>query len=412
MTRAESRLIVSGATDTGKWEPPKPLGVPMDWVWPALAPGAKLLFEGAAEGIDERSGPDGSPVRVRCVLLAPETVDEVLPVEERAPVAEATAVDLPVAEAPRFAPLAAGAPLPVTRLSYSALESYKRCPYRFYLERVVKMPRAGAKLVAPEAEAVARDDGDQLALEAVPVAPDEMSPLLRGTIVHELLERVDFRRPRAPSQAELERQASANGVAATEEDLRGIADLIDRFLSSELCARISAARRVRQELPFAYPLEPEGLGGRSLLVNGVVDVHADEGERLLVVDYKSDALEGRDPAEVCDEKYSGQRLVYALAALRTGADEVEVAYCFLERPDLTVSTRWEADDRVRLEAELLELAGGVISGHFEPTDRPHRELCQFCPGQPALCSWTPDRTLADRPQGETFAGPEREGPLP
>jgi hypothetical protein len=115
---------------------------------------------------------------------------------------------------------------------------------------------------------------------------------------------------------------------------------------------------------------------------------------------------------VCDEKYAGQRLVYALAALRTGADEVEVAYCFLERPDLTVSTRWVADDRVRLEAELLELAGGVISGHFEPTDAPHRELCQFCPGQPALCSWTPDRTLADRPEGETFAGPEREGPLP
>jgi hypothetical protein len=53
----------------------------------------------------------------------------------------------------------------------------------------------------------------------------------------------------------------------------------------------------------------------------------------------------------------------------------------------------------------------VIEGQFEPTDRPHRELCQFCPGRPALCSWGPDRTLADRPEGETFAAVVPEGPL-
>jgi ATP-dependent helicase/nuclease subunit A len=89
-----------------------------------------------------------------------------------------------------------------------------------------------------------------------------------------------------------------------------------------------------------------------------------------------------------------------------------VAYCFLERPDLVVSTRYGQPDRPTLERELLDLAAGVISGQFAPTDRPHRELCESCPGQPALCSWTPDRTLAERPEGETFAAPEPEGPLP
>jgi ATP-dependent helicase/nuclease subunit A len=288
-------------------------------------------------------------------------------------------------------------PLPVTRLSYSALESYKRCPYRFYLERVVKLPRAepGLARAEKEAAAVLVDDGDQLALAPAAVAPEALSPLVRGTIVHELLERVDFRRPRAPSRAEVERRADASGVTLTDEDVRGVGDLIDRFLSSELCTRIRSARRVRKELPFAYELAPEGLGGRSILVNGVVDVHADEGDRLLVVDYKTDALEGREPVAVCEEKYSGQRLVYALAALRTGAAEVEVAYCFLERPELVVAERFGQGDRDRLDASLLGLAEGVISGRFEPTDRPHRELCQFCPGQAALCSWTPDRTLAE-----------------
>ena len=78
---------------------------------------------------------------------------------------------------------------------------------------------------------------------------------------------------------------------------------------------------------------------------------------------------------------------------------------------LTVSRSFTQQDRPALEAELLELAKGVVEGRFEPTDRPHRELCQFCPGQPALCSWPPERTLAERPEGETFAAPEPEGEL-
>jgi hypothetical protein len=53
----------------------------------------------------------------------------------------------------------------------------------------------------------------------------------------------------------------------------------------------------------------------------------------------------------------------------------------------------------------------VIAGRFVPTDEPHRELCQSCPGQPALCSWPPERTLAERPEGETFAAPEPERQL-
>src|SRR6185436_1808532 len=134
------------------------------------APGAKLLFEHAAEGIDGG---------VRCVLLSPETVDEVLPVADREPghtVADPAAAAH--ADRPEFPPLAEGVPLPVARLSYSALESYKRCGYRFYLERVVKM-RSGADLVVEEAPS---DNGDQLTLAPRPVAPDELSPLVRGTI--------------------------------------------------------------------------------------------------------------------------------------------------------------------------------------------------------------------------------------
>ena len=73
-------------------------------------------------------------------------------------------------------------------------------------------------------------------------------------------------------------------------------------------------------------------------MTGVVDVlarGADGG--ALVVDYKSDRLDGAEPEDVVERDYATQRIVYALAALRDGAPEVEVAYAFLERPDAPVS---------------------------------------------------------------------------
>ena len=76
---------------------------------------------------------------------------------------------------------------------------------------------------------------------------------------------------------------------------------------------------MRKELAFAYELAPPAAGGRSLLVNGFVDVYAEEPDRVLIVDYKTDSLEGTDPESLCDAQYSIQRLIYALAALRAGA---------------------------------------------------------------------------------------------
>jgi ATP-dependent helicase/nuclease subunit A len=115
------------------------------------------------------------------------------------------------------------------------------------------------------------------------------------------------------------------------------------------------------------------------------------------VDYKSNRLDGQEPADITEASYSTQRLVYALAALRAGAAEVEVAYVFLERPGEPVSSVYAAADTPALESELLGLAGGVVEGRFEPTARPHRALCAGCPGRAALCSWDETHTLAEEP---------------
>ena len=179
-----------------------------------------------------------------------------------------------------------------------------------------------------------------------------------------------------------------------------VARFVRGFVGTPLFDRLAAARRVRKELAFAYDLAPPGAGGRSLLVNGFLDVHADEEDGTLIADYKTDSLDGTDPVALCDAQYSIQRLIYALAALRSGAQRVEVVYCFLEQPGEVVGRTWEASDAPALETDLLDLAGGVIQGTFEPAREPHLHLCAQCAGRPSLCSW--DEAATTRAPGATL----------
>jgi hypothetical protein len=289
----------------------------------------------------------------------------------------------------------------VSRLSYSGLEAYKRCAYRFYLERALRLPGRDSLELGGDRSAGLRSAldlgvGPELGETDAPEprAADELPALLLGTIVHELLERLDFRRPLLPSVEQVVSVIERHGLSARVEDVEAVRGLIQGFCDSELRERIAQARRVRTEQPFAFALELPEAGGRSLLVNGFLDVHAVEDGRTLVVDYKTDPLEGHSAADLCEEKYATQRLVYALAALRAGAAQVDVAHLFLEQPDAPVLAGYEAGDVEGLERDLLELARGILELRFGPTERPHRELCADCPGQPALCSWGPERTLA------------------
>jgi ATP-dependent helicase/nuclease subunit A len=123
-------------------------------------------------------------------------------------------------------------------------------------------------------------------------------------------------------------------------------------------------------------------------------VLADEGGGArLVVDYKTDRLDGADPHEVVERDYATQRLVYALAALRDGAERVEVAYCFLEAPEYPVARSFTRAEMPALAERLVLLARGVLDERYEVTAAPHRELCADCPGRRALCSHPESRTL-------------------
>jgi len=109
-----------------------------------------------------------------------------------------------------------------------------------------------------------------------------------------------------------------------------------------------------------------------------------EGESAVVVDYKTNSLAEGTPEEIVENDYHLQRLVYALACFRAGAQQVEVVYHFLERPDAVVSTVFRAEQIAELEAELSEAIARINAGEFRPT--PSEFACADCPALDLVCA--------------------------
>jgi hypothetical protein len=85
-------------------------------------------------------------------------------------------------------------------------------------------------------------------------------------------------------------------------------------------------------------------------------------------------------------------LVYALAAFRAGAEEVEVAYVFLERPDEPVCRTFVRSEITELESGLSEAIATIRTGRFVPT--PSELACAGCPALDVVCAGP---GLAERP---------------
>ncbi len=366
-TRAQERLIVSGGVPLANWPAEGAKAPPLAWLGPALLGGDLRALPSDDEPIAEVAWGDGA--RVRCFVNTAQTVGRVLREDALAP----AGARLPVAAPPPPRPLApeprAAAPAPRT-LSYSRLAAWQQCGYRYYLQRELGLPD----------ETVEGDDpGDREA-----ATPAGLDPRTRGSLVHALLEHDD---------ADLATLAASWGLDLGERQHADVLRLAAAFAQSPLARRLERARSVHREHAFTVAL------GDTLLT-GVVDVLAHERGGQLVVDYKTDALDpATDLAEYVAQHYAIQRRVYALAALRGGAARVEVAYAFLERPGEPVAERFEAADDGALEAQLRALAAGLLAGEYPVAARPHRGLCETCPGRRAMCSYDEDMTLRELDRG-------------
>ncbi|MGH2935552.1 MAG: UvrD-helicase domain-containing protein [Gaiellaceae bacterium] len=340
MTRARQRLIVSGAIDREK---AADASTPIGWVL------------GRLHADDELAGAGNAPVEIvrgdAHLLVRVDRHREEdwrAEPEPEAGVPEAgqlelftTLEQLVAGAAPELPPLAAPPEPPlhrVRRLSFTALSTFEQCSYKYYARYTIGMK--------------------ELPVAGTGVA--EMSALDVGSAVHGLLEQLDLAAPVVP---EIE-----------DERIRGF---VTAYCDSELARRVAALEAVTKERPFTF--EHDGV-----LINGFLDVfHLHDG-KALVVDYKTNMLGESSPEGIVEQDYRLQRLVYALACFRAGADEVEVAYHFLERADAVVSTSFTREQLGELEAELSEAIAQIQAGDFRPT--PSEFACAGCPALDLVCA--------------------------
>ncbi len=173
-----------------------------------------------------------------------------------------------------------------------------------------------------------------------------------GSAVHQLLERIDLRRP-DDADAMSVAIAAEYGMPERRDE---IAKVARNALGSEVMARALRSSRVLREAPFVAPL-PSDDGARGL-AEGSIDLLFVEDGGIVIVDFKTDNVTHAQ-VDARAEEYRGQALIYAWAAHRaTGMPVREVVLLFARIP---VEKAYAVDEAFMREAEEMLAAPAVAT---------------------------------------------------
>ena len=165
-------------------------------------------------------------------------------------------------------------------------------------------PFAGAAGVPNKTSVTALSEHHTLTF-AEPAFAEAAGALRRGTDVHELLRRLPLKPMTA---AELDEYLSARDGERYRANLA-------YFTGTDLFARMCRSPQVYRELPFTLAMDTEELLGvpseERVLLQGVIDACFREGDGFVLLDYKTDRVEG-DPA-LWAERHRRQVELYARA---------------------------------------------------------------------------------------------------
>lgn len=375
MTRAKQRLILVGSGDIDSIDGLRrrfaglpgalPLlerrsaGTMLDWVLPAICaqPQGLVRFREASSG--ERSAstePAGGPPNLfDVVTYSTDAMDDW---KLDAPIHAAASKLLE--SAARMAPLPA--PAAVASEDAKAAEQMvakvrRRLATPYSFEMLTRVPAvaaasalkrrwetredpqepAAAWRAAAESSTPAPPPGRSLPGPRFAQQTREPNVAHRGTLTHELLQRLDLTRPCDAADLRGQLDAMIDAGVVSDEDAKQIdLDSVAWFFATDLGRRMRRpGARVKREWPFVLSAPPwwydprlAPAGGGStvphedcMLVRGIMDCCFDAGEGWEIIDYKTDAVSGAVLRERA-EQYRGQLAIYAEALAATFPDSI------------------------------------------------------------------------------------------
>lgn len=254
---------------------------------------------------------------------------------------------------------------PERKLSVTALERYRACPYSFYVS-------------------------DVLGLEPLELPGLEVEPQIYGNIVHRALARLYHDGPVPPEKLRQAALACLDDVIPefglnrfwTEVTRRLFENSIDDLVECEAALRAEGFSPAGTEMTLAGPAGP------GVQVKGRIDRYDSSGRRLRVLDYKTGSSGRVSARDVIEDRTHLQLPVYShlLRAGRPGST-IENMGIYLTRE---ARVYWLADDDypsdVLAKAALqnvAEIARAIRAGEFPPAPA-DEGVCKDCP-QSFLC---------------------------
>lgn len=136
----------------------------------------------------------------------------------------------------------------------------------------------------------------------------------RGTVYHTFMENLDYLRKDA-LEIQLEELISCGRISQEEGEALHLDD-VRQFLrtpSGQRMERAALAGQLRRECPFVYGIPASQIrsqwsGHETVLVQGIIDAWFQEGEELVVLDYKTDRV---PRGQVLVDRYRAQLDYYA-----------------------------------------------------------------------------------------------------
>ncbi len=157
----------------------------------------------------------------------------------------------------------------------------------------------------------------------------------RGTVMHFVMQHLDISRINTSEEIEAQLQEMVFHELLHEEEINSVQiSKIKRFFLSELGQRMLQSPSIYREVPFNLVYKAnevlEGMDTceEELLIQGVIDLYFQEGDELVLVDYKTDYISPQNRERLI-QQYSIQIQLYQTALERILGQKVKESCLYL-----------------------------------------------------------------------------------